>query len=202
MHEFKVWAPGAQKIGVKIGDTTYPMSGPNEHGWWMAAVEQAGPGTDYGFVLGDDPKAWPDPRSEWQPDGVHGLSRVYDRTTFAWSDRGWDATALSRAVIYELHIGTFTPQGTFDSAIERLEYLVELGITHVELMPVAAFPGGYGWGYDGASLFAVTEQYGGPDGLKRLVDACHRRGLAVLLDVVYNHFGPVGNYSGKYGPAP
>jgi maltooligosyltrehalose trehalohydrolase len=200
MHEFKVWAPGAQKIGVKIGDTTYPMSGPNEHGWWMAAVEQAGPGTDYGFVLGDDPKAWPDPRSEWQPDGVHGLSRVYDRTTFAWSDRGWDATALSRAVIYELHIGTFTPQGTFDSAIERLEYLVELGITHVELMPVAAFPGGYGWGYDGASLFAVTEQYGGPDGLKRLVDACHRRGLAVLLDVVYNHFGPVGNYSGKYGP--
>jgi maltooligosyltrehalose trehalohydrolase len=200
MHEFKVWAPGAQKIGVKIGDTTYPMSGPNEHGWWTAAVEQAGPGTDYGFVLGDDPKAWPDPRSEWQPDGVHGLSRVYDRTTFAWSDRGWDATALSRAVIYELHIGTFTPQGTFDSAIERLEYLVELGITHVELMPVAAFPGGYGWGYDGASLFAVTEQYGGPDGLKRLVDACHRRGLAVLLDVVYNHFGPVGNYSGKYGP--
>ena len=200
MHEFKIWAPSAQKIGVKIGDATYPMSGPDEHGWWKASVAQAGPGTDYGFVLGDDPKAWPDPRSEWQPDGVHGLSRLYDQTTFAWSDRGWDAMALARAVIYELHIGTFTPQGTFDSAIERLEYLVELGITHVELMPVAAFPGGYGWGYDGASLFAVTEQYGGPDGLKRLVDACHRRGLAVLLDVVYNHFGPVGNYSGKFGP--
>jgi maltooligosyltrehalose trehalohydrolase len=185
---------------VKIGDATYPMSGPNEHGWWTASVEQAGPGTDYGFVLGDDPKAWPDPRSEWQPDGVHGLSRVYDQTTFAWSDQNWDAMPLARAVIYELHVGTFTPLGTFDSAIERLEYLVELGITHVELMPVAAFPGGYGWGYDGASLFAVTEQYGGPDGLKRLVDACHERGLAVLLDVVYNHFGPVGNYSGKYGP--
>jgi maltooligosyltrehalose trehalohydrolase len=200
MHEFKVWAPGVQKIGVKIGDATYPMSGPNEHGWWTASVEQAGPGTDYGFVLGDDPKAWPDPRSEWQPDGVHGLSRVYDQTTFAWSDQNWDAMPLARAVIYELHVGTFTPLGTFDSAIERLEYLVELGITHVELMPVAAFPGGYGWGYDGASLFAVTEQYGGPDGLKRLVDACHERGLAVLLDVVYNHFGPVGNYSGKYGP--
>jgi maltooligosyltrehalose trehalohydrolase len=200
MHEFKVWAPDAQKIGVKIGDATYPMGGPNEHGWWTASVKQAGPGTDYGFVLGDDPKAWPDPRSEWQPDGVHGLSRLYDQTTFAWSDKHWDAMPLARAVIYELHIGTFTPQGTFDSAIERLEYLVELGITHVELMPVAAFPGGYGWGYDGASLFAVTEQYGGPDGLKRLVDACHKRGLAVLLDVVYNHFGPVGNYSGKYGP--
>ncbi|WP_353063427.1 malto-oligosyltrehalose trehalohydrolase [Tunturibacter psychrotolerans] len=200
MHEFKVWAPGAQKIGVKIGDATYPMSGPNEHGWWTASVKQAGPGTDYGFVLGDDPKAWPDPRSQWQPDGVHGLSRLYDQATFAWSDRGWDAMPLARAVIYEFHIGTFTPQGTFDSAIDRLEYLIELGITHVELMPVAAFPGGYGWGYDGASLFAVTEQYGGPDGLKRLVDACHERGLAVLLDVVYNHFGPVGNYSGKYGP--
>src|ERR1700733_14450613 len=200
MHEFKVWAPNAQKIGVQIGDVTHPMSGPNEHGWWTASVEQAGPGTNYGFVLGDDPEAWPDPRSEWQPDGVHGLSRVYDQSTFSWSDQHWDAMALARAVIYELHIGTFTPQGTFDSTIERLECLVELGITHVELMPVAAFPGGYGWGYDGASLFAVTEQYGGPDGLKRLVDACHERGLAVLLDVVYNHFGPVGNYSGKYGP--
>ncbi|MBB5341695.1 malto-oligosyltrehalose trehalohydrolase [Tunturiibacter gelidoferens] len=200
MHEFTVWAPSASKMGVKIGDVTYPMSGPDEHGWWSASVEQAGPGTDYGFVIGDDPKAWPDPRSEWQPDGVHGLSRVYDQRVFKWSDRGWSAPALAHAVIYELHVGTFTPQGTFDSAIEKLGYLVELGITHVELMPVAAFPGGQGWGYDGAALFAVTEQYGGPDGLKRLVDACHARGLAVLLDVVYNHFGPVGNYSGKYGP--
>ncbi len=127
-------------------------------------------------------------------------SRVYDQAAFAWSDRGWDAPPLALGVVYELHVGTFTQAGTFDSAIERLDYLVELGITHVELMPVAAFPGGYGWGYDGASLFAVNELYGGPDGLKRLVDACHARGLAVLLDVVYNHFGPVGNYSGKFGP--
>jgi maltooligosyltrehalose trehalohydrolase len=200
MHEFTIWAPGASKIGVKIGDVTYPMNGPDEHGWWSAPVEQAGPGTDYGFVIGDDPNAWPDPRSEWQPEGVHGLSRVYDQRAFKWSERGWNAPALAHAVIYELHVGTFTPHGTFDSAIEKLAYLVELGITHVELMPVAAFPGGQGWGYDGAALFAVTEQYGGPDGLKRLVDACHARGLAVLLDVVYNHFGPVGNYSGKYGP--
>ncbi|HEX4576084.1 MAG TPA: malto-oligosyltrehalose trehalohydrolase, partial [Edaphobacter sp.] len=181
-------------------DATYPMRGPSERGWWSVAVEEAGPGTDYGFVLDDDPKAWPDPRSEWQPHGVHGASRVYDQAAFVWSDEGWQAPPLERAVIYELHIGTFTPQGTFDSAIERLEYLAWLGITHVELMPVAAFPGDRGWGYDGAALFAVYEGYGGPDGLKRLVDACHARGLAVLLDVVYNHFGPVGNYSGKFGP--
>jgi maltooligosyltrehalose trehalohydrolase len=200
MHEFRVWAPNARKVAVKIGDATYPMRGPDERGWWSITVEQAGPGTDYGFVLDDDTQAWPDPRSQWQPYGVHGPSRVYDQSAFAWSDSGWQAPPLERGVIYELHVGTFTSQGTFDSAIERLDYLVELGITHVELMPVAAFPGGQGWGYDGASLFAVYEGYGGPDGLKRLVNACHVRGLAVLLDVVYNHFGPVGNYSGKFGP--
>jgi len=200
MHEFTVWAPRAEKVAVKIGETTYPMRGPNERGWWSVAVEDAEPGTDYGFVLDDDPQAWPDPRSQWQPHGVHGRSRVYDQTAFGWSDGGWQAPPLSSGVIYELHVGTFTPKGTFDSAIERLDYLVELGITHVELMPVAAFPGERGWGYDGAALFAVYEGYGGPDGLKRLVDACHARGLAVLLDVVYNHFGPVGNYTGKFGP--
>jgi maltooligosyltrehalose trehalohydrolase len=200
MHEFGVWAPNVNKVAVKIGEKTFPMLGPGERAWWRVAVEQAGPGTDYGFAIDDDAKAWPDPRSQWQPHGVHGLSRVYDQTAFAWNDDGWDAPPLSRAVIYELHVGTFTPGGTFDSAIERLDYLVDLGITHVELMPVAAFSGGQGWGYDGASLFAVNDLYGGPDGLKRLVNACHSRGLAVLLDVVYNHFGPVGNYSGKYGP--
>jgi maltooligosyltrehalose trehalohydrolase len=200
MHEFRVWAPKARKVAVKIGEKTHPMRGPSERGWWSVSVEQAGPGTDYGFVLEDDPKAWPDPRSQWQPNGVHGLSRVYDQSAFVWNDDGWEPPPLSRAVIYELHVGTFTPRGTFDSAIERLDYLVDLGTTHVELMPVAAFPGGQGWGYDGAALFAVTDLYGGPDGLKRLVDACHSRGLATLLDVVYNHFGPVGNYSGKFGP--
>ncbi|MEO6806652.1 MAG: malto-oligosyltrehalose trehalohydrolase [Edaphobacter sp.] len=200
MHEFRVWAPRVRKVAVKIGSAVYPMHGPSERGWWSVVVEQAGPGTEYGFLLDDDAQAWHDPRSLWQPDGVHGLSRVYDQAAFAWSDAGWEAPALSRAVIYELHVGTFTADGTFDSAIERLDYLAELGITHVELMPVAEFPGERGWGYDGASLFAVYEKYGGPDGLKRLVDACHARGLAVLLDVVYNHFGPVGNYSGKFGP--
>jgi maltooligosyltrehalose trehalohydrolase len=200
MHEFTVWAPNAQTVAVKIGNVTHPMLGPDERGWWRVAVEHAGPGTDYGFLLDDDAQAWPDPRSQWQPHGVHGASRVYDQKAFAWNDTEWQPHPLSRAVIYELHIGTFTPAGTFDSAIERLEYLVDLGITHVELMPVAEFPGERGWGYDGASLFAVTGRYGGPDGLKRLVNACHSRGLAVLLDVVYNHFGPVGNYTGKFGP--
>jgi maltooligosyltrehalose trehalohydrolase len=200
MHEFRVWAPIPRKVAVKIDETIYPMSGPDDRAWWSVAVEQAGPGTDYRFVVGDDGQAWPDPGSQWQPHGVHGASRVYDQTAFAWSDGGWQAPSLSRSVIYELHVGTFTPKGTFDSTIERLDHLVELGITHVELMPVAAFPGSRGWGYDGAALFAVYEGYGGPDGLKRLVNACHASGLAVLLDVVYNHFGPVGNYTGKYGP--
>jgi len=200
MHEFTVWAPNAQRVAVKIGDVTYPMRRPSGRGWWSVAVEQAGPGTDYGFLLDEDARAYPDPRSLWQPNGVHRASRVYDQSEFAWEDGGWQPPSFERAVIYELHIGTFTQMGTFDSAIERLGHLVDLGITHVELMPVAAFPGGQGWGYDGASLFAVTDIYGGPDGLKRLVEACHARGLAVLLDVVYNHFGPVGNYSGKFGP--
>jgi maltooligosyltrehalose trehalohydrolase len=176
------------------------MSGPTRRGWWSASIEEAGTGTDYGFVIDDDPKIYPDPRSQSQPHGVHGMSRVYDQAAFEWGDTGWEALPLARAVIYELHVGTFSATGTFDAAIKKIEYLVDLGITHVELMPVAAFPGVHGWGYDGAALFAVHEGYGGPDGLKRLVNACHERGLAVLLDVVYNHFGPVGNYSGKFGP--
>ena len=200
MHEFKVWAPFPKQITAKAGDVAAPMSGPDERGWWRAAVEDAGPGTDYGFLLDGGADAFPDPRSERQPHGVHGLSRVYDQAAFSWTDQAWQAPPLATAVIYELHIGTFTKGGTFDAAIEQLDYLMELGVTHVELMPVAAFPGAQGWGYDGVALFAVTDLYGGPDGLKRFVDASHRRGLAVLLDVVYNHFGPVGNYTGKYGP--
>jgi maltooligosyltrehalose trehalohydrolase len=200
MHEFTLWGPKAKRVAVAIGDAQYPMSGPNEKGYWNVSVEGAGYGSDYAFVLDGDSKQYPDPRSLWQPNGVHGASRLYDQAAFEWSDGQWNAPSLERAVIYELHIGTFTSEGTFDSAIERLDYLFKLGVTHVEMMPVAAFPGSYGWGYDGASLFAVNDLYGGPDGMKRLVDACHARGLAVLLDVVYNHFGPVGNYSGMFGP--
>ena len=200
MHQFQLWAPYAKKVFVKIGDAAHPMSGPDDRGWWRAALEHAGPGTDYSFALDDEAAAYPDPRSEWQPDSVHGASRVYDQGAFSWTDEAWQACPLSQAVVYELHIGTFTRDGTFDAAIDRLEYLAGLGVTHVELMPVAAFPGARGWGYDGVALFAVTHLYGGPDGLKRFVNAAHQRGLAVLLDVVYNHFGPVGNYTGKYAP--
>lgn len=152
------------------------------------------------FYFNDDPTPYPDPRGLWQPHGVHGPSRLYDHKSFAWSDDRWKGPPLSGAIIYEMHIGTFTTAGTFDAAIERLDYLFEVGVTHIELMPVVEFPGKYGWGYDGVALFAVNDQYGGPDALKRFVDACHSRGLAVVLDVVYNHFGPVGNYTTKFGP--
>jgi len=171
-----------------------------EHGWWQTTVEEAGPGTDYGFVLDDDTTVYPDPRSPWQPNGLHEPSRVVDHSQFSWSDQQWRPGLLANAIIYELHIGTFTPEGTFASAAEKLDELIQLGITHVEIMPVNSFPGRWGWGYDGAALFAPQETYGGPDGLKTLVDICHAKGLAVLLDVVYNHFGPSGNYTGRFGP--
>ena len=200
MHEFRVWAPRVGKVAVKIGDARHEMSAEGDRGWWSAQVERAGPGTDYAFLVNDDPTPYPDPRAMWMPNGVHGASRVYGTGEFAWTDERWQATPLASAVIYEMHVGTFSQEGTFDGAIPRLEHLRETGVTHVELMPVAEFPGDFGWGYDGVALFAAREQYGGPDGLKRFVDACHAHGLAVLLDVVYNHFGPVGNYTGKYGP--
>lgn len=199
MHRFEVWAPRAKSLSVKASGQTFPLDDPEE-GWWRAQVDAAGPGTDYGFLLDQDPTPYPDPRSQWQPNGVHALSRIYDQSAFCWTDQNFQAPLLASAVIYELHVGTFTPAGTLDSAIERLDYLGELGITHVELMPVAAFTGKRGWGYDGVSLFAVHEPYGGPDALKMFVNAAHHRGLAVLLDVVYNHFGPVGNYTSKFGP--
>jgi maltooligosyltrehalose trehalohydrolase len=204
MHEFRVWAPRPKRVQVQVRGEIYEMAGPDERGGWQASVEAAGPGDDYGFLLtdqeGKESGPWPDPRSLWQPNGVHGLSRIYDQSAYAWSDATWQGPPLTGAVIYEMHVGTFTPEGTLDAAIAKLPDLAKLGVTHLEVMPVAAFPGDRGWGYDGVALFAVTENYGGPEALKRFVDACHGHGLAVLLDVVYNHFGPVGNYTGKYGP--
>ncbi|HEM45499.1 MAG TPA: malto-oligosyltrehalose trehalohydrolase, partial [Alphaproteobacteria bacterium] len=144
--------------------------------------------------------ALPDPRSRWQPEGVHGPSRVLDTGSLAWSDAGFEAPPLASGLVYELHVGTFTPEGTFDAATRRLDALADLGVTHVELMPVAEFPGRHGWGYDGVDLFAPHHAYGGPEGLARVVDACHARGLAVLLDVVYNHLGPDGNHLARFGP--
>jgi maltooligosyltrehalose trehalohydrolase len=200
MHQFELWAPRPKRVRIQVGDAIHEMQGPDDRGWWTAAVEDAELGVDYGFLLDEDPHPYPDPRSDWQPHGVHGLSRLYDQDAFAWSDQRWQGPPLTGAVIYEMHIGTFTEEGTFDSAIARLDYLADLGVTHLEVMPVAEFAGDRGWGYDGVDLFAVTQHYGGPDGLKRFVDAAHAKGLAVLLDVVYNHFGPVGNYTGKFGP--
>ncbi len=199
MHEFAVWAPRARSVQLRTVETLHAMDGPDQCGWWRVSVADAEHGTDYGFLLDDDPTVLPDPRSLWQPNGVHGMSRVYDHACFDWTDQGWQPAPFASSIHYELHVGAFTSQGTFDSAIERLDYLAELGITHIELMPVAAFAGDRGWGYDGVDLFAVTEDYGGPDALKRFVNACHGRGLAVVLDVVYNHFGPVGNYAGRFG---
>jgi maltooligosyltrehalose trehalohydrolase len=200
MHRFEIWAPFAKRVALKMGDSVSPMNGPDARDWWRLDVESASAGTDYGFLVDNDAKAYPDPRSQWQPNGVHELSRVYDHSQFVWSDAGFQAAPLASSIIYELHIGTFTSEGTFDAAIARLNYLAQLGVTHVELMPVAAFDGRHGWGYDGVALNAVHEPYGGPDGLKRFVNAAHEKGLAVLLDVVYNHFGPSGNYTGKFGP--
>jgi maltooligosyltrehalose trehalohydrolase len=168
-------------------------------GWWAAEVD-AKPGADYGFVLDDDETVLPDPASRWQPDGVHRASRLYDQDDFEWTDTAWRGRVLPGGVIYELHIGTFTTEGTFDGAIERLPHLARLGVTHVEVLPINAFNGVWNWGYDGVGWYAVHEPYGGPDGFKRFVDACHRIGLAVVLDVVYNHFGPSGNYLPRFAP--
>ena len=200
MHSFHVWAPRPKKVALKLVERVLPMEGPDAHGNWKLDVEEAKWGDEYAFLLDDDTTLYPDPRSHFQPHGVHRPSALYDQKAFEWHDSLWQGPPLTGAVIYELHIGTFTEGGNFDAAIEKLPYLAHLGITHIEIMPLAEYAGGRGWGYDGVALFAVNHCYGGPDGLKRLVDAAHGNGLAIILDVVYNHFGPVGNYTGKFGP--
>jgi len=172
---------------------------PEAHGWWVDTGAPLEPGTDYSFLV-DEEGPFSDPRSPWQPNGPHRASRTLDHSSFRWTDARWQAPPLSSAILYEMHPGTFTNEGTFDAAIAKLGHLVDLGVTHVEVMPVAAFQGDYGWGYDGVSLYAPHHAYGGPEGLKRFVDACHAAGLAVILDVVYNHLGPSGNYLPKFGP--
>jgi maltooligosyltrehalose trehalohydrolase len=200
MYRFEVWAPFARNMRIRVSDVRHAMLGPDEQGWWLLELDSAGPGAEYGFEIDDDDQCYPDSRSSWQPRGVNALSSAYNHNAFQWTGSGFHPVPLAASVIYELHVGTFTLRGTFDGAIEKLNHLVELGVTHVELMPVASFAGEFGWGYDGVDLFAAHEPYGGPDGLKRFVNAAHSKGLAVLLDVVYNHFGPVGNYAGKFGP--
>ena len=197
-HDFAVWAPRPEQVRLDVDGTLHPMTR-TQDGWWRAVVDAA-PDARYGFVLDDDPTVIPDPRSARQPEGVHERSQLWSPSQDAWTDAGWQGRSIEGGVIYELHIGTFTPGGTFDSAIDKLHYLVDLGVDFVEVMPVNAFSGTHGWGYDGVLWYAVHEAYGGPDGLVRFVDACHNRGLGVLIDAVFNHLGPSGNYLPKFGP--
>jgi maltooligosyltrehalose trehalohydrolase len=202
MTFFRLWAPRAERVDVVVAGQRFDLAAAPgiERGWWQRYVRDAGPGVEYGFSL-DGGEPLPDPRSPWQPEGIAGMSRVVDHSAFRWTDGPWrGGVPLAGAVLYEIHVGTFTEDGTFDGVIDRLDALTALGVTAVELMPVAEFSGDRGWGYDGVDLYAPHHAYGGPDGLKRLVDACHSRGLSVVLDVVYNHLGPVGNYLAEYGP--
>lgn len=194
---FRVWAPSVQTLAVKMADRLIPMTHVGED--HEVFVPDARPGDCYSLIL-DGTRERPDPVSRSQPHGVHGPSQVVDPHAFSWSDHAWKGIALEDYIFYELHVGTFTPDGTFAGVISKLAHLKALGITAIELMPVAEFPGPRNWGYDGVDLYAPHSAYGGPEGLKKMVDAAHREGLAVVLDVVYNHLGPEGNYLGEFGP--
>jgi maltooligosyltrehalose trehalohydrolase len=195
---FRVWAPGASCLSLQLsGRPPIVMLRDGED--FVLTVPEAKSGDTYSFRF-EDGRQRPDPVSRSQPHGVHGPSQVVDRDGFLWSDRDWRGIRLSDCILYELHIGTFTPEGTFAAASSKLGHLKDLGITAVELMPVGEFPGACNWGYDQVDLYAPHSAYGGPDGLKSFVDACHQAGLAVVLDVVYNHLGPEGNYLGEFGP--
>ena len=198
-----VWAPTARRVELHLPgdeglDDRLADMVPAPDGWWTAPFDLE-PGTDYAFRVDGSPDR-PDPRSALQPHGVHGPSQTVDPTAWQWTDQDWTGKDLLGSVIYELHVGTFTPEGTLDAAISRLDHLAELGVDIIELMPLAAFPGKAGWGYDGVALWAVHETYGGPEALARFVDAAHSTGIGVCLDVVYNHLGPSGNYLSVFGP--
>lgn len=203
-YHFHLWAPNVQDVKLRFLGTAgqseeriVEMEAVGE-GFYQARVEGVPPGTRYFYRL-DNERDRPDPTTRYQPEGVHGPSQLVD-THFEWEDDGWAGLPLQKYIVYELHVGTFTPEGTFEAIIPHLEWLKELGITAIELMPVAQFPGDRNWGYDGVNLFAVQDSYGGNEGLKKLVNACHKAGLAVILDVVYNHLGAEGNYLSEYGP--
>jgi maltooligosyltrehalose trehalohydrolase len=194
--EFRVWAPASEQVDVVLygpdAERVEPLAAEGE-GWWSALVPGAGAGTRYKFRL-EEGDAFPDPASRSQPDGVHEASEVVDPSGFAWTDDDWRGVPYENLVIYELHVGTATPEGTFDALIDRLDDIASLGATAVEPLPIAEFPGHRNWGYDGVFLYAPESSYGGADAFRRFVDAAHARGLAVILDVVYNHLGPEGNY--------
>ncbi|MGN6550527.1 MAG: malto-oligosyltrehalose trehalohydrolase [Pararhizobium sp.] len=195
---FGIWAPGEETMGLRLAGRDHRME-PRADGWFSLEVSDAEPGMDYLFVRGDG-MAFPDPASRRQRDDVGGPSLLCDPGSYVWTTEDWRGRPWEEAVLYELHVGTFTPEGTFRAAIDRLDHLAHLGVTAIEIMPVAQFAGRRGWGYDGVCLYAPHNAYGAPDDLKALVDAAHAKGLMVLLDVVYNHFGPEGNYLGAYAP--
>jgi maltooligosyltrehalose trehalohydrolase len=201
---FSIWAPHLERPRIRIchgaAEGEHALARvDNERGVFAATIPDVGVGTDY-MIVTDDQRALPDPVSRWQPHGVHGASRVVDPNAFQWNDVFWRGLTMEELVVYELHVGTFTPEGTFAAIIPRLTELKSLGVTAIELMPVAQFPGERNWGYDGVHLYAVHDSYGGPDELKALIDAAHSAGLGVILDVVYNHVGPEGNYLDTFGP--
>jgi malto-oligosyltrehalose trehalohydrolase len=191
---FRLWAPAQESVTLELTESKVQIHLEKLSGGWHECVaHRAGAGTLYQFILPSGMRV-PDPASRYQPQDVHGPSEVVDPTAYAWCDAGWSGRPWEAAVVYELHVGTFTPKGTFQAAIEKLEHLKELGVTAIELMPVGDFPGQHNWGYDGVCLFAPDATYGRPEDFKALVDAAHRCGIMVLLDVVYNHFGPEGAY--------
>lgn len=198
--EFSVWAPTHDDVAVQLvspENRIIPMQ-KDEQGYFKVLAEGIEPGTLYFYKIAGDDR--PDPASEYQPKDVHGPSEVVDHSTMNWTDTNWSGVPLEEMIIYELHVGTFTPEGTFEAIIPRLRELREFGVNAIEIMPVAQFPGDRNWGYDGVYPYAVQTSYGGPEGLKKLVDACHQEGLSLILDVVYNHFGPEGNYNSQFGP--
>ena len=195
----RVWAPLAQAVAIHLCQQNLTIPLQNDGSYWTTTTSQLQPGDTYKFILNGATER-PDPVSLSQPEGVHGPSRAVDTSRFVWTDANWANLPLEDYLLYELHTGTFTPEGTFAGIENRLDYLLKLGINAIEIMPVAQFPGTRNWGYDGVFPYAVQHSYGGATGLQQLVDACHRRGLAVVLDVVYNHMGPEGNYFADYGP--
>jgi len=199
--EFTVWAPSHEEVAVQIVSPSHrslPMQ-KDEWGYFKVLAEDIEPGTLYFYKLGGESDK-PDPASHSQPKDVHGPSEVIDHTKMNWTDRGWSGVPLEEMIIYELHVGTFTSEGTFEAVIPRLRELYEFGINAIELMPIGQFPGNRNWGYDGVFPYAAQHSYGGSEGLKKLVDAAHQQGIAIILDVIYNHFGPEGNYMSDYAP--
>jgi maltooligosyltrehalose trehalohydrolase len=196
---FCVWAPFKKKVAVRLKDKNPIPLNKDKKGYWEGLVEDAGPGDLYKFIL-EDKEEFPDPASRSQPEGVHSWSQIVDHNDHSWQDDDWKGLPISKMIIYELHVGTFTEEGTFEAVIDQLDHLLDLGINTIEIMPISQFPGERNWGYDGVYPYAAQHSYGGAAGLKKMIDACHSKGIAVLLDAVYNHMGPEGNYLSQYGP--